>query len=171
MSKNASWLPRQSLMKTDTKAEDWIRRDAMKCIHWTISEIEEHCSEIEPEELWYENTATPDTEQQVDYANDTSAVFDLGKVVSLRETHLVEAINREPEETSGESYGHDKSDFLQMKRLPGKETRQQSLLSDMESEYESDNDPRSPSVVSSRNAYKYQKRSSISYSLVSIEQS
>ena len=185
MSKNESWLPRQSLMKTDTKAEDWIRRDAMKCIHWTISEIEEHYSEIEPEELWYENTATPDTEQQVDYANDTSAVFDLGKVVGLRETHLVEAINREPEETSGESYGHDKSDFLhesfmqvaahevyeKIKRLPGKETRQQSLLSDMESEYESDNDPRSPSVVSSRNAYKYQKRSSISYSLVSIEQS
>ena len=59
---------RKSLPKTDTKAEDWIRRNAMKCIHWTISETEEHYSEIEPEELWYENTATPDTEQQVDYA-------------------------------------------------------------------------------------------------------
>ena len=56
----------KSLPKRDTKAEDWIRRNAMKCIHWTISEIEEHYSEIEPEELWYENTATPDTEQQVD---------------------------------------------------------------------------------------------------------
>ena len=148
----------KSLPKTDTKVEDWIRRNAMKCIHWTISEIEEHYSEIEPEELWYENTATPDTEQQVDYANDTSAVFDLSKVVGLRETHLVEAITGEPEETSGENYGNDKSDFLherfmqvaahevseKIKRLPGKETRQQSLLSDMESEYESDNDPRSP---------------------------
>ena len=162
----------KSLPKTDTKAEDWIRRNAMKCIHWTISEIEEHYSEIEPEELCYENTATPDTEQQVDYANDTSAVFDLSKVVGLRETHLVEAITGEPEETSGENYGHDKSDFLhesfmqvaahevseKIKRLPEKETRQQSLLSDMESEYESDNDPRSPSVVSSRNAYKYHKK-------------
>ena len=162
----------KSLPKTDTKAEDWIRRNAMKCIHWTISEIEEHYSEIEPEELWYQNTATPDTEQQVDYANDTSAVFDLSKVVGLRETHLVEAITGEPEETNGKNYGHDKSDFLhesfmqvaahevseKIKRLPGKEIRQQSLLSDMESEYESDNDPRSPSVVSSRNAYKYHKK-------------
>ena len=102
----------KSLPKTDMKAEDWIRRNAMKCIHWTISEIEEHNSEIEPEELWYENTATPDTEQLVDYANDTSAVFDLSKVVGLRETHFVEAITGEPEETSGENYGHDKSDFL-----------------------------------------------------------
>ena len=75
----------KSLPKTDTKAEDWIRRNAMKCIHWTISEFEEHYSEIEPKELWYENMATPDTEQQVDYANDTSAVFDLSKVVGLRE--------------------------------------------------------------------------------------
>ena len=162
----------KSLPKTDMKAEDWIHRNAMKCIHWTISEIEEHYSEIEPEELWYENTATPDTEQQVDYANDTSAVFDLSKVVGLRETHLVEAITGEPEETNGENYGHDKSDFLhesfmqvaahevseKIKRLPGKETRQQSLLSDIESEYESDNDPRSPSVVSSGNAYKYHKK-------------
>ena len=64
----------------------------MKCIHWTISEIDEHYSEIEPEELWYENTATPDTEQQVDYANDTSAVFDLSKVVGLRETHLLKPL-------------------------------------------------------------------------------
>ena len=53
-----------------------------------------------------------DTEQQVDYANDTSAVFDLNKVVGLRETHLVEAITGEPEETSGENYGHVKSDYL-----------------------------------------------------------
>ena len=30
----------------------------------------------------------------------------------MRETHLVEAITGEPEETSGENYGHDKSDFL-----------------------------------------------------------
>ena len=45
-----------------------------------------------------------------------------------------------------------------IKRLPGEEIRQQSLLSDMESEYESDNNPRSPSVVSSRNAYKYHKK-------------
>ena len=45
-----------------------------------------------------------------------------------------------------------------IKRLPGKETSQQSLLSDMGFEYESDNDPRSPSVVSSRNAYKYHKK-------------
>ena len=30
----------KSLPTTDTKAEDWIRRNAMKCIHWTISEIE-----------------------------------------------------------------------------------------------------------------------------------
>ena len=44
------------------------------------------------------------------------------------------------------------------KRLPGKETRQQSLISDLESEYESDNYPRSPSVVSSGNAYKYHKK-------------
>ena len=90
----------------------------------------------------------------------------------MRETHLVEAITEEPEETSDENYSHDKSDFLhesfmqvaahevseKIKRLPGKETRQQRLLSDMESEYESDNDPRSPSVVSSRNAYKYHKK-------------
>ena len=103
----------------------------------------------------------------------------------MREIHLVEAITGKPEETSGKNYGHDKSDFLQesfmqvaahkvsekIKRLPGKETRQQSLLSDMESEYESDSDPRSPSVVSSRNAYKYHKRSSTRYSLVSIDQS
>ena len=115
---------------------------------WTISEIEEHYSEIEPEELWYENTAIPDNEQQVDYANDTSAVFDLSKVVGLMETHLVEAITGEPEETTGENYGHNKSDFLhesfmqvaahevfeKIKRLPGKENHQQSLLSDMESE-------------------------------------
>ena len=47
----------------------------MKGIHWTISETEEHYSEIKPEELLYENSATPDTEQQVDYANDISAVF------------------------------------------------------------------------------------------------
>ena len=144
----------KSLPKTDTKAEDWIRRNAMKCVHWTISEIEEHYSGIEPEELWYENTATPDTEQQVDYANDTSAILDLSKVVGLRETHLVEGITGKTEEASGENYGNDKSDFLherfmqvvahevskKIKRLPGKETRQQSLLSDMESEYESDND-------------------------------
>ena len=45
-----------------------------------------------------------------------------------------------------------------IKRLPGKETHQQSLLSDMESEYESDNDPRSLSVVCNRNAYKYHKK-------------
>ena len=77
---------RKSLPKTDTKAEDWIRRDAIKCIHWTISEIEEHYYETEPEELWYENTATPDIDQQVDYANDTSAVFDLSKVVGLGNT-------------------------------------------------------------------------------------
>ena len=51
----------KSLPKTNTKAKDWIRRNAMKRIHWTISEIEEHYSEIEAEELWYENTATPDT--------------------------------------------------------------------------------------------------------------
>ena len=133
---------------------------------------EEHYSEIEREELWYENTATLDTGQQVDYANNTSAVFDLSKVVGLRETHLVEAITGEREETSGENYGPDKSNFLhesfmhvaahevseKIKRLPGKETRQQSLLSDMESEYESDNDPRSPSVVSSRNVCKYHKK-------------
>ena len=145
---------------------------SVKCIHWTISEIEEHFSEIEREELWYENTTPPDIEQHEDYANDTSAVFDLSKVVGLRETQIVEAITGEPEETSGENYGHDKSDFShesfmqvaahevseKSKRLPGKETSQQSLLSDMESEYESDNDPRSPSVVSSRNAYKYQKK-------------
>ena len=76
----------------------------------------------------------------------------------MRETHLVEAITGEPEETSGENYGHDKSDFLherfmqlaahevseKIKRPPGKETPQQSLLSYMESEYESENDPRSP---------------------------
>ena len=55
-----------------------------------------------------------------------------------------------------------------IKRLPGKVTHQQSLLSDMESEYESDNDPRSPSDVSSGNAYMYHKRSSTSYSLVSM---
>ena len=105
-------LETKSLPKTDTKAEDWICRNAMKCVHWTISEIEEHYSEIEPEELWYENTATPDTGQQVDYANDTSEIFDLSKVVGLRVTHLVEAVTGEPEETSGENYDHDKSDFL-----------------------------------------------------------
>ena len=156
----------------------------MTCII-TISEIEEHYSEIEPEELSYENTATPDTEQQVDYANDTSAVFDLSKVVGLRETHLVEAITGEQEETSGENYGHAKSDFLhesfmqvaahevsqKIKRLPGKETRQQRLISDMESEYECNNDPKSPSDACSRNTYKYHKKISTSYSLVSIEQS
>ena len=151
---------------------DWVRRNAMKCIYWTISETEEHYSEIGPKELWYENTETPDTDQQVGYANDTSAVFDMSKVVGLRETHLIEAITGEAEESSGENYGHDKSDFLhesfmqvaahevseKIKRLPGKETYQQSLLSDMESEYESDNDPRSPFVVSSGNAYKYHKK-------------
>ena len=79
---------------------------------YSLDHIEEHYSEIEPEELWYENTATPDAEQQVDYANGTSAVFDLNKVVGLRETHVVEAITGEPEETTGENYGHDKSDFL-----------------------------------------------------------
>ena len=41
----------KTLPKTDTKAEDWIRRNAMKCIHWTISEIEKHYSEFELEEL------------------------------------------------------------------------------------------------------------------------
>ena len=51
----------KSLPKTDTKADDWIRRNATKCIHWNTSEIEEHYSESEPEEFWYENTATPDT--------------------------------------------------------------------------------------------------------------
>ena len=130
---------KNSLPKTDTKTEDWIRRNAMKCIHWTIPETEEHYSEIELEELWYENTTTPNTEQQAEYANDTCAVFDLSKVVGLRETHhLVEATTGEPEETSGENYGHDKSDFLhesflqvaahevseKIKRLPGKETPQ-----------------------------------------------
>ena len=65
----------KSLSKTDTKAEDWIRRNAMKCIHWTISEPEEHYSKIEPEELWYENMATPDTAQQVDCANDNFCNF------------------------------------------------------------------------------------------------
>ena len=50
---------------------------------------------------------TLDTEQQVDYANDTSSVFDLRKVVGLREPHFVEAITGEPEQTSGENYGHD----------------------------------------------------------------
>ena len=74
----------KSLPKTDTKAEDWIRRNALKCIYCTISETEEHYSEVEPEGLWYENTASPDTDQQVDYAHDTSAVFDLSKVVGLR---------------------------------------------------------------------------------------
>ena len=162
----------KSLPNTDMKAEDWIRRNAMKYILWTISKIEEDYSEIEPEELWYEYSTTPDTDQQVDYANDTCAVFDLNKVDGLREAHLIEAITGEPEETSGENYGQDKSDFLhesfmqiaahevseKIKRLPGKEIRQQSLLSDMESEYESDNDPRSPSVVSNGNAYKYHKR-------------
>ena len=151
---------------------DWICWNAMKCIHWAISEIEEHNSETEPEELWYGNTATADTEQQVDYANNTSAVFYLSKVVGLRETHLVEAITGEPEEKNGENYGHDKSDFLhesfmqvvaheeseKIRRLPGKETRQPSLLSDMESEYESYNDPRTPSVVSIRNACQYLKK-------------
>ena len=73
----------KSLPKTDTKTEDWIRRNAMKSIHWIISKIDEHYSEIEPKELWYENMATPDTDQQVDYANDTSAVFYLNKVVGL----------------------------------------------------------------------------------------
>ena len=48
----------KSLSKTDRKAEDWIHRNTMKCIHWTMSEIEELYSEIEPEELWYQNTAT-----------------------------------------------------------------------------------------------------------------
>ena len=96
----------------------------------------------------------------------------MSKVVGLRGTHLIEAITGEAEASSGENYGHDKSDFLhesfmqvaahevseKIKRLPGKETHQQSLLSDMESEYESDNDPRSPSIVSSGNAYKYHKK-------------
>ena len=81
----------------------------MKCIHWTISKNEEHYPEIEPKELWYENTATPNTDQQLDYAN---AVFDLSKVAGLRETHLTEAITGELEETTGENYDHDKSDFL-----------------------------------------------------------
>ena len=67
---------------------DWIRRNALKCIHCTISETEEHYSEIEPEiepeKLWNENTATPDTDEQVGYAHDTFAVFDLSKVVGLR---------------------------------------------------------------------------------------
>ena len=60
-----------------------------------------------------------------------------------------------------------------IKRLPGKETCQQSLLNDLESEYESDNDPRSPSAVSSGNRYKLSiiKRSSATYSLVSIQRS
>ena len=74
----------KSFPKTDTKAKNWIRRNAMKCIHWTMHEIEERYSEIEPEELWYEDTATPDTDQQVDYANDTSTVFDLSNVAGLR---------------------------------------------------------------------------------------
>ena len=74
----------KSLPKTDMKAKDWIRRNAMKCIHWTISETEEHYTETEPEELWYDTTATPDIDQQVDYVNDTSAVFDLSKVVLLK---------------------------------------------------------------------------------------
>ena len=51
-----------------------------------------------------------------------------------------------------------------IKRLPGNITHQQSLLSDMESDYESDNDPRSPSDVSCGNAYKCHKISSTSYS-------
>ena len=41
--------------------------------------------------------------------------------------------------------------FEKIKRLPGKEPSQQSLLSDMDTEYEFDNDHRSPSVVSSGN--------------------
>ena len=51
----------KSLPKTDTKADDWILRNAIKCIHWNITEIEEHYSENEPEKFWYESTATPDT--------------------------------------------------------------------------------------------------------------
>ena len=61
--------------------------------------------------LKYSNSNS-DTDQQIDYTNDTSAVFDLSKVVGLRETHLIEAITGDPEETSGENYGHDKSNFL-----------------------------------------------------------
>ena len=66
-----------------------------------------------------------------------------------------------------------------IKRLPGKGTRQQSLLSYMESEHESDNDPRSPAVVIQEVPLLSPvemhasaiKRSSTSYSLVSIDQS
>ena len=160
------------LSKTDTKAEDWTCRNAIKCIHWIIPETEEHFSETEPEELWYENTATPDTEQQVDYANNTSAVFDLSKVVGLRETILLKPLPENQKKQVVKTMTMIKVISctkvlckLQLmrclKRSRGyleKNARQQSLLSDMESEYESDNDPRSPSVVSSRNAYKYHKK-------------